>query len=428
MDAMWRKHWLKRHMESHYACRNLGTIHMTTATMERTGRDGRVIGLIGLAHGLSHFYQLVLPPLFPLLVRDFNVSYTELGLVMTAFYVTSGLMQTAAGFLVDRFGARRILFFGLATYVVAIVGYALAPSVWVMLPVAVVAGIGNSVFHPADYSILTASVSAGRLGRAYGVHTFGGNLGWAAAPPFMLGLAELIGWRGALLAAAALGVTVIALLTADRGELHHAPSRRGAEAGKPAAAAAILLSAPVAMCFVYFMMLSIAQTSVQGFLPTTLGQLFGTSLGVGGLALTGFLLGAASGVIVGGFLADRTADHDRLVAAGVIGGALLLLLAGSLPLAAPVLIGTVALAGFATGVTTPSRDMLVRTAAPQGATGRIFGFVYSGLDAGAALAPVAVGLLLDGGRPQAVFWFLSGGLALAALAAASIKRAATARA
>lgn len=390
---------------------------MTAATMTSGGSDRRVISLVGLAHGLSHFYQLVLPPIFPLLVKEFGVTYTELGLVMTLFYATSGLMQTVAGFLVDHFGGRRVLFFGLGTYVVSICGFALAGNVWALMPLAVVAGIGNSVFHPADYSILTASVSSGRIGRAYGVHTFAGNLGWAAAPPLMLWLSDLIGWRGALLAAAMVGAAVIALLFVDRQELHHAPARQTQAAAGAKPTLTVLLSVPVLACFFYFMMLSIAQTTLQNFLPSTLFQLFGTPLGIGSVALTGYLLGAAAGVVVGGYLADRTANHDRIVAVGVISGAVLLLAAGLIALPAPVLIGLAVVAGFATGATTPSRDMLVRAAAPAGATGRIFGFVYSGLDAGGTLAPVVAGMLLDGGHPVLVFWFLSGGLVLAAVAA-----------
>ncbi len=399
-------------------------------TLGPARRDTRVTALIGLAHGFSHFYQLVLPPLFPFLVKDFGVGYTELGLVMTVFFVTSGLMQTVAGFLVDHFGARKVLFVGIAVYAGAIALFGLVPSIWAMVPLAIVAGMGNSVFHPADYSILGASVSERRMGRAFGLHTFGGNLGWAAAPPAMLFMADQFGWRVALIVAGLAGFVVLFLLWRDRDEMRH-ESRRKARPDEKLTAAAVLAvfsSWPVVMCFAYFLLMSFSLIGVQNFLPPILAALNGTPLAVGSTALTGFLLGSAAGVLAGGWLADRMTRHEIIVAGGILIAAPLILWLGHADFAAAALIAVTSLAGFAIGITTPSRDMLVRSAAPRGATGRVFGFVYSGLDAGSAIAPPIIGYLIDGGRPGLVFWLMSVSLLLAVFTAVTLRQAAHAQA
>ena len=398
---------------------------MTAAAAAPAGRDVKVMSLIGLAHAGSHFYQLVLPPLFPLLAAEFGVSNTELGLLMTAFYVCSGLGQAGAGFLVDRFGARSMLFLGFGLLSLSTLAYGLVPSFWMLAPLMVLAGFGNCVFHPADYSILTASIDERRLGRAYGVHTLGGNLGWAAAPVAVLTLATLFDWRTALVAVGAAGLPVLALLVLFRGSLRddRAAAKRSAAArpGDPSGGLAPLFSRPVLMCFVYFLLLSMALIGVQSFLPTTLLALYGTPAVTAGTALTGFLVGGAAGVMVGGVLADRSRRHAAVVAFGLTGAAALLLLVGSVALSEAALIGAVLLAGFLSGTTTPSRDMLVRAASPKGATGRVFGFVYSGLDAGSAFAPAVIGLMLDRGHPALVFWFVAVAL-LAAAASALLLR------
>lgn len=388
------------------------------------GRAARVIGLIGLAHAFSHFFQLVLPPLFPVLREEFAVSYTELGLLMTLFYAVSGLSQTPAGFLVDRFGARRVLFAGLGLLAGAVVLYGLAPSFWLLLPLVVLAGMGNSVFHPADYSILTASVPRGRLGRAYGVHTFGGNIGWAAAPVFMLGISGLAGWRPALVLAGGAGLLALALLVAQARLLKSEarPHPAGGEAPLRAGLA-LLLSRPILLCFGYFVLLATATIGVQTFLPATLGALYGTTLETAGAALTGFLIGSSAGILVGSLIADRSTRHDRIVAFGLASAAGLILVVGNLPMPAPALIAFMAAAGFQSGLTTPSRDLLVRGATPRGAAGRVFGFVYSGLDAGSACAPLIIGVLLDHGHPGGMLWFVAGALALAILTAVTLRRA-----
>jgi FSR family fosmidomycin resistance protein-like MFS transporter len=386
-------------------------------------RPYKVIGLIGIAHTFSHFFQLALPPLFPLLRSSFGVGYAELGVLTTLFYLASGLSQTPAGFLVDRFGARRVLFCGLALEAGAILLCGLAPGYWTLMPLMVLAGMGNSVFHPADYSILTASVERSRLGRAYGIHTLGGNIGWALAPMTMLALATLLSWRIALVIAGLAGLAVLGVLLANAPTLHDGRRTAREHGSRPAGSvAAVFTSTPILLCFSYFVLLSIAQVDLQNFLPATLAALRGTDLAAANAALTSLLLGSSLGILAGSFAADRGVRHDLVVAGGLVVAAALVLVVAATPLAAPQLIGVLALAGFAMGATTPSRDMLVRGATPAGATGRVFGFVYSGLDAGAAVAPTAVGLMLDRGQPAAALWFSAAALLLAVLTATSLRR------
>jgi MFS family permease len=361
---------------------------------------------VSLAHGLSHFFQLALPPLFPLLKDDLAVSWVALGLVMTFFYGASGVGQPVAGFLVDRWGAARVLLGGMAL-VGAAVALAGASFSWAMLvAAAALAGLGNGVFHPADYSILNAQVDPRRLGRGYSAHSISGNLGWTLAPPVVVGLAGLWGWRAALLIVGSLGV-LAALVLSGRAE---ALQGRGAGAtpepggGRDLGAdVRLLLRAPILAAFAYFALIATALIGVKTFGVTVLVTLYEAPLGQATGALTAFLLGSAGGILVGGFLADRTSRHDRVAVSGmVVGAALTLTLAGTFP-PLPLVPAVLGLTGFCLGATTPSRDMLVRAATPRGASGKVFGFVYAGLDLGSALTPLLLGWLLDRGEPRLVF-------------------------
>jgi MFS family permease len=399
---------------------------MAQAATDTVSRDARIITLIGAGHACSHFFQLALPPLFFFIQQAFGVNNTELGLAMTCFYVASGLAQTPAGFLVDRFGARAILFAGLALVSAAVTLMGFVTAYWMLLPLAVLAGLGNSVFHPADYSILNASVGARRIGRAYGIHTFAGNIGWVVAPVYLSTLAWYFSWRGALIGAGSLGFAILAILIANRRALHYEktmprPAAAGASASPPSTAA-VLLSAPILLCFGYFLLLSIALVGVQTFLPKTLDALHQTPIAFANLILTGFLIGSSVGILVGGFLADRLHRHDVIVAGGLAAAAAMLILIGTSPLSNPMLFAVITITGFLSGITTPSRDMLVRGATPRGSAGKVFGFVYSGLDAGSAVAPLAIGRLLDHQQPGLVFWMMALALAAAIFTAVALKR------
>lgn len=375
-------------------------------------QDVRVIGLVSSAHFMSHFYQLVLPPLFPLLKGAFGVGYAELSIVMTLMYATSGLMQTPAGLVVDRLGPARVLIGGLGLYSVAVLLYGFAPNLWVLAGLAVVAGLGNSVFHPADYAILSARVGATRLGRAYGVHNFGGSLGWAAAPIVVLALTSVIGWRVGLSILGGLGLLLTVYLIAQAPVLTTENGIRAAFE-TVASKAQMFLSRTILVCFGYFALLAVATVALQAFLPSSLVSGFGISFGVASGALTGFLIGSALGMFAGGVIADRFGRHEVVVATGLLTTAVGCLAIGVLSMPVTVLISVIAVGGFAWGCTTPSRDMLVRSAAPAGAMGTVVGFVYSGLDFGSALTPPFLGFLLDHQRPRLIFVFTAGILVLA---------------
>jgi MFS family permease len=370
--------------------------------------DVKLIGLVSAAHLLSHFYQLVLPPIFPLLTSVFGVGYAELGLIVSLLYVASGLMQTPAGILVDRLGPSRVLIGGVGLFSASVMLSGLVPGFWWLAPLAIIGGIGNAVFHPADYAIMNARVDPRRLGRAFGAHGVAGNLGWVAAPASVLGLTSLFGWRAALVILGGIGLAFTIYLLSQRsllsGEARTASAPRDAVAvSAEGAGLRVLLMPAVLLCFAYFTLLSVAQVGLQTFLPSAAVAAFGVSIGAANIMLTSFLVAAALGVLAGGVVADRFPRHERVVGIGlaIAAGFSLVFAVASLPVAVLTVCAT--LAGFAMGATMPARDMIVRGAAPPGGTGKVFGFVYSGLDLGGAITPPLLGLLLDHGMPRMVF-------------------------
>ena len=382
---------------------------MSASTAE-VRRDAEVIGLVGFAHLFSHFLQLILAPLFPLLKDEFGVGYAALGLMVSVMYTVSGISQTMAGFIVDRYGARRVLLFGMAMFSLALLLTGLATSYWMLLAVAVLAGMGNSVFHPADFAILNAKVNPKRLGYAFSTHGIGGNFGWLAAPVFSIGISTAYGWRAATIVAGVLGLLITAIIAsrpvladaqADAGARRsHARSAREASLKADVRA---LLSVPVLKCFAFFTFYAMALIGLQTFSVAVTTTLYGAPLVTASAALTGFLFGGIIGIVAGGIAAAHSSRHNLVAASGMlIGAALTLLLAsGALPLW--LLTGTMTLVGFFTFSTQPSRDILVRGATPPGATGKVYGFVYSGLDLGGSLSPLLFGWMLDQHLPQWVF-------------------------
>jgi len=399
--------------------------------VDRSLRDDvRVIALIGSGHSVSHFLQLTLPPLFPLLRAELGVSWVALGVISSVFYAVSGVAQPVAGFLVDHVGARRVLLSGMVLFGAAIAAAALAPSYWALLPIAALAGLGNSVFHPADYSILNATVSARRIARAYSLHQISGNVGWVLAPLLVGTVTHLAGWRVALLAAggvALVATLVIALQT--RGLGARMPPLPSSERAGLRADLRLLTAVPILMAFGYFVLLTASTSGIQTFAVPALGAIYHAPLVLATGALTVYLFGNASGVLTGGFLADRATRHDLVAAAGVLCAATLTLLlaSGALPLGKVSLV--MALTGFSMGVTAPSRDMLVRAATPRGSSGKVFGFVYSGLDLGSLVMPPIYGWLIDRGEPRAVFVVAAVLMALTMLTVLEVgRRGAAARA
>ncbi|MES2264208.1 MAG: MFS transporter [Pseudomonadota bacterium] len=366
-------------------------------------QDARVIGLVGLAHGVSHFYHLILAALFPWLKPAFNLSYSQLGLLMTVFFVVSGVGQALAGFVVDRVGARRVLFFGIGTLGVSALLLASAPSYGLLLAGAMLAGVGNSVFHPADYTILNQRVSTARLAHGFSVHGISGSVGWAASPLFMTFVAALSSWRTALLMAAILPFGVLLILFLNR----HALRPDAIVAAKPGAPQGDTLSflrlPTIWMCFAFFFLNAVALGGVQSFASASLVDLYGMSLAMATSAYTAYMLASALGMFAGGFLGAGRKEHDRIIALSFGAAAVFALMLASVSVPAWMALVLMALVGFTSGVAGPSRDLMVRAAAPKGATGRVYGVVYSGLDSGLSVGPLMFGALMDAHRPAWVF-------------------------
>lgn len=357
------------------------------------------MGLVGGAHCISHFCQLLLPPLFPWLKDAFQVGYAELGFLMTLFFGVSCAVQTASGFVVDRLGPRPVLLGGLALLAAAALGFSVSTSYWMMACFSVVAGVGNGVFHPVDYTLLNRLVSSPRLGHAYSVHGITGSLGWAVAPIFLVSITLAASWRTALVAAGVLVLVVWVLVWLHRDRLTLAP-RVTPVPLVPAGAAKeggldFLRIPAVWMCFTFFLFSAMALGVVQAFAPEAARQIHGMPLAWVATCLTTYMLASASGMAAGGFLAADPQRAERVVAASIAAAAAvsLLLALTTLPaLAVPLAFG---LMGFSVGLSGPSRDMLVKRSTPEHATGRVYGVVYSGLDIGQAIAPLIFGVLMD---------------------------------
>jgi len=372
-----------------------------TAPGDSLSRDVRVIGLVSVAHGFSHFYQLVIPPLLFLIKDDLGVSYTALGLMVTVVYTTSGLSQAVAGFLVDRFGAARILLAGLGLFAAAIMLAGLAPNFYALIAITALAGIGNSVFHPADFAILSARVSPKRMGRAFAVHGICGNLGWGIASFVSLWLGYLYGWRTALMVLGAVGLVFTVFLITQKSYLDARPASGAPVKSVPLGESIrALFHHAILMCFAYFVLIAMALIGIQAMGADTLVQIYDVPRHQAALSITLFLFGSAGGIVVGGWLADTTTRHAWVAGTGMAAGALLIAIVATAGLPVVLMMGLMALTGFCLGCTNPSRDMLVRGATPPGATGKVFGFVYSGLDIGSSAAPLILGLMLDHGHPQ----------------------------
>jgi len=387
-------------------------------------RDATVIGLVGVAHGISHFSQLLLPPLFPWLKDAFQVSYTQLGFLLTIFFVVSCIVQTLSGFWVDRYGPRPVLFAGLGLLGVAALGYASSQSYWTLAGWSVVAGIGNGVFHPVDYTLINRRVAKQRLGHAYSVHGITGSLGWALAPALLVPIALASSWRVALLMAAGLAFGVLALLWLWRSELKVDPLPAAAQgAAEPEHSLAFLKIPAVWMCFAFFFFYAGALSVVQTFAPQAARELHAVPAHLVAICLTVYMVCAAGGMLVGGFLAKDPERAERIVGVAFGLAALVALVVGftQLPAAAvPALFGAM---GFVSGLAGPSRDLLVKASAPDNATGRVYGVVYSGLDIGQAVVPLVIGTLMDQAAFSSVWLALALLQAVLIVSAFNVRRA-----
>lgn len=390
--------------------------------------DTLVIGLVALAHLLSHFYQVVLGPLFPLLKEEFGVSYTELGLTISVLYGVSGVCQAFVGILVDRYGGYRLMIFGVVTMSVAVLLMGFAPAYWVLLPLAALAALGNSVFHPADLSILSEKVHPSRLGRAFGIHGFGGTCGYFISPIIVYyGVTSVVGWRMGLIVAGLIGLSAALLIWRYRSVL--AMPRRDPNFSEERGGKAdigfyrdLVTSAPLMSAFFYFVMVAAALAGMQGFTVTALVERFDTPLHLAAAGVTAYFFGGAVGILLGGEIADRFRYPAFIASGGLAIAAVLMSTIGLFDMSIIMIIGIMCSVGFWSGITQPSRDILVKGAAPERASGKTFGFVYSGLDLGGAVAPLYFGYLMDGGLYNEVFLVIGGLYALAIFTILQLRR------
>lgn len=382
---------------------------MSAATTAPLQHDVRVISLIGVAHGASHYYQLAFATMLLIVRQEVGLTYADVGLLAGTFYGVSGLAQTAAGFAVDRYGARPILAGGLFVVGLGLAFISVAHSFVGFACIAVIAGLGNSVFHPADFALLNSSVNQNRLGRAFSIHGLGGSLGWAAAP-VMYFLDSMFGWVGAALIGALPGLLLSGLVLMHREQLvdHRVKVRAAAAQHGAKPALTLFLQPALLLCVAYFALIAANTVGIQQFAVPAWSSMFGVTENYAAFCLIVFIVGSASGMLVGGYFADHVRRHDLVASFGLLAAACLTVPIATQTVSPTFLPFLLALAGAAGGATNPSRDMIVRNATPPGASGKVFGFVYSGLDIGSFLAPPLFGFLMGAGLPAVIFWIAVG--------------------
>jgi MFS family permease len=375
---------------------------LETPNMVPWRQDAQVMGLVGLVHASSHFSHLLLPLMFPAFMQDFGLGYAQLGLLMSVFFVVSGIGQALSGFFVDHFGARPVLYASLAMLALACASVTQVQGYGGLMCSAILFGLGNCTFHPVDFTILNNRVSEQRLGHAFSTHGLTGNLGWAAAPTFMVGISTLSHWRTAYACAALVFLSLLLLCMFQRAHLHTEPQRHPTQGVKPAMGASTSLSflrLPVVWwCFGFFVFSTMTLAVVQSFSVSILQSLVGVSFEAATHTLTAYLVCAALGMLAGGFMAATFAKHTQAVVAGsMLSAALLLVICATTWLGPMGSMLAMAITGFAAGVGGPSRDLMIKQATPKGATGRVYGMVYSGMDVGFAIAPALFGVFMDHG-------------------------------
>ncbi len=366
-------------------------------------RSTRVNILIGNGHFLSHFYVLCLPPMFLSWQSTFDVSFAQLGMASMLMSGTTALLQTPVGFLVDRYGARAFLVGGALLMSLSIAAMGLATEFWQILLLAMTSGIGNSVIHPADYAILSGSVEKEKMGRSFAVHTFSGNIGFAAGPPVTALLIALFGWRNALLIVGLVGVPVVVSILLQSRILVDQVRVEAKTGGASLSGWQLLSSRTMILFFLFFMLGAMAGGGVQAWLVTVLHTVKGIELGMAATALTTYMVGSTMGVLLGGWIADGLKQHILTwVVALTALSAFTILMVNWLPLPVLGVIGATFVSGLALGASRTPRDVMLKDVAPPGQIGKVFGFVSAGLPLGSAITPVPFGFLIDHGMPQLV--------------------------
>lgn len=395
----------------------------------------KVMSLVGSAHFMSHLYYQALPPLFVILVIDLNTSYTALGLIMTVYHIASATATTPVGFIVDRLSPRRVLVLGLLVQAAAMILAGMYNSYWSLMILFAVSGLAFAVYHPSNYAIMSGSVHRSRLGRAFSVHAFSGNMGNALTPIIVLAIAELWGWRSAFFIIGAIGIAIALLIFTQGGFLRSEKEQEDAEAengGNRKEAPqrtlkqdfAILLSAPVLLCFLFYVISNISIGGVRTYGVAALVELYGTPKTIAGSALTGYMIGASLGILSGGFFADRFGARILVPVIGLSLASALMFVVGSVSMPIAMIVAVLALSGFTRGCVQATRDLVVLSITPKGATGKVFAFVYNGSMIGGATIPFIYGVFMDRGEHAMVFWIAGCAILLALLTFIGVKSAA----
>tara|TARA_B100000886_G_C20425772_1_gene493902 strand:+ start:1191 stop:2432 length:1242 start_codon:yes stop_codon:yes gene_type:complete len=379
--------------------------------------DIRITSVISGGHMFSHFYFMVFGPIMPLLVEELNFSYTMLAVILSAYSFSSFAVQTPIGFIVDKFGARVPLIAGLLIMSVSIMAIGYSVYFWQFVLLYAIAGMANSVFHPADYSIISGSVDEKRMGRAFGVHLFSGHFGWVICPATMIGASAVWGWRGAFIAVGLTGIAYSFFMLTQWTSLDGGNKKRVSNDGKDgsqdvldnkssslASGIRLLFTFPVLMCLLFFVFLTLGFTGIRTFFVSAMEVLNGMSLENSNGVLTGFIIGSTIGISVGGILADKIGPNIWIAAISLIGAGCLIVFSGTLPMSVNMLLCIMTLAGVFLGLLLPSRDLLVRRVTPKGSMGKVVGFLSTGMMGSAAVAPLIFGFFLDDGNANLVFW------------------------
>ncbi len=387
-----------------------------------SGQALKVVALVSLGHLFNHLIVMVTPPLVVLWVDAFDVDYTAIGIVMAATAIASAVAVVPVGILTDRLPARFVLVVGLCVLSTSVIGFALARTYVELLVWAVVMGLGNTVFHPCGYTILSATVPRNWLGRAFSVHTFAGYAGFALTPA-IIGLAVLYwDWRGALVAMGLAGYAVALAMLANGRHLRDARGDGGAPREEPATGSRTLMSPPILMCFLFFLLTTIAYWGFDSFLPASLFEHHGIGETLGTFALTVFFGCSALGILIGGLIADNTSRHGLTAACGFMIAATSIFLVGDVAGGTVTIFVLIGVAGLGAGIVTPSRDLIVRQVTPPSQTGKVFAFMTLGMDAGSLIAPPVFGFLMDQGHSVWLFRLAAIMLILSVLTVTATRR------